>query len=156
MAKPPARGRSNPALRLAGIRQVHTYLGVFIAPSVIFFAFSGSLQLFSLHEAHGRYKPPALIAALGDVHTDQALKLKSGPADDDDDKAMAAKDAAAHEVPPKTKTVLLKWFFLAVAIGLIVSTGLGLWMAMLHGRRRVLIWLLLIAGIIAPLAILLA
>ena len=44
---------------------------MFIAPSVLFFAFTGSLQLFSLHEAHGSYQPPALIAALGTVHKDQ-------------------------------------------------------------------------------------
>jgi len=154
MAKHP-KGRGAPALRLAGARQVHAYLGVFIAPTVIFFAFSGALQLFSLHEAHGTYKPPAVIAALGDVHTDQALKLKPD-ADDDDDKAIAAKDEAEHAKPLPAKTLRLKWFFLGVAVSLILSTLLGLWMALLHNRRKVLTWLLLIAGVAAPLVILLS
>src|SRR5471032_677790 len=58
------------------VRQIHTYIGAFIAPSVLFFAFTGSLQLFSLHEAHGAYTPPPIVEALGRVHKDQVLKQK--------------------------------------------------------------------------------
>jgi hypothetical protein len=58
------------------IRRLHTYLGAFIAPSVLFFAATGSLQLFSLHEAHGDYQPPAFIEKLGMLHKDQVFAMK--------------------------------------------------------------------------------
>src|ERR1700733_10596500 len=77
-ARPSARAIS-PALMMT-VRQWHTYIGAFIAPSVLFFAFTGSLQLFSLHEAHGAYTSPAIVEALSRVHKDQVLKEKPEPA----------------------------------------------------------------------------
>ena len=43
------------------VRLTHLYLGVFIAPAILFFAFTGALQTFSLHETTrgSNYKPPA-------------------------------------------------------------------------------------------------
>jgi hypothetical protein len=41
---------SGNAIRLKLARQLHLYLGTLFAPSIIFFAFTGSLQLFGLHE----------------------------------------------------------------------------------------------------------
>jgi len=55
------------------LRQWHSYIGLFIAPSVIFFSLTGALQLFSLHEAHGTYQPPAILEKLASVHKDQVL-----------------------------------------------------------------------------------
>ena len=65
-----------PAQSMMAIRTLHFYLGMFIAPSVLFFSFSGALQLFSLHEAHGAYQPPALIEKLGELHKNQRFGLK--------------------------------------------------------------------------------
>src|SRR5215469_13873414 len=86
---------SHPGMRLAMLRQWHSYIGVFIAPSVLFFALTGALQLFSLHEARGDYRPPTLIEALGKVHKDQVLQAggKKKPAPE------AAKTAAAPADP---------------------------------------------------------
>ncbi len=42
-------------------RLVHLYLGVFITPALLFFAFTGALQTFSLHEttvAAATSRPP--------------------------------------------------------------------------------------------------
>src|SRR3984957_7098169 len=88
-ARPSARAIS-PALMMT-VRQWHTYIGAFIAPSVLFFAFTGSLQLFSLHEAHGAYTPPAIVEALGHVHKDQVLEVKPAPA-----KGAQAEDEHEH------------------------------------------------------------
>ncbi len=46
---------------LKQIRQLHLYLGTFFAPSIIFFALTGAIQLFGLHEGHPgeAYQPPA-------------------------------------------------------------------------------------------------
>jgi len=120
------------------VRQVHTYIGAFIAPSVLFFAFTGSLQLFSLHEAHGAYTPPAIIQALGRVHKDQVLKESPEPASEGAD----AHDDHDHHA--------------AAAIGLITSTLLGLWLAFTFGRRKAVVLALFVAGAALPVLLLLA
>ena len=53
---------------MAAIRRWHSYLGILIAPSVLFFALTGALQLFSLHESHGDYRAPAIIVQLASLH----------------------------------------------------------------------------------------
>ena len=157
-ARSGARRGGNTALRLAAIRRFHSYFGVFIAPSILFFALTGSLQLFTLHEAHGGYAPPALIEKLGNLHKDQVFAVKpKRPAPP----AKAAKSPAAapaenhRDAGPKTSTLALKWFFLLVAASLVVSTCLGLWMALAHGQRKGLLWLLLLAGAAVPVGLLL-
>jgi hypothetical protein len=49
------------------------YLGVFTAPALLFFAFTGALQTFSLHETTrgSSYKPPAWAVTLGQIHKKQ-------------------------------------------------------------------------------------
>ena len=81
-------------MRLALIRNIHGYVGLFIAPSVVFFAVTGALQLFSLHEAHGDYHPPAIIEKLGNLHKDQRFALKEHKA-----RPPAAAAAAAMGPP---------------------------------------------------------
>lgn len=140
------------------IRQWHTYIGAFIAPSVLFFAFTGALQLFSLHEAHGAYTPPPLIEQLGSIHKDQTLQHPKppGPPDTDDDHAAHAANHHGAESPPPWTVPALKWLFLAVAAGLIASTLLGLWLALTTSRRRGLVIALLVAGAVLPLLLVLA
>lgn len=54
-------------------RLTHLYLGIFTAPALIFFAFTGALQTFSLHETTrgSSYKPPSWIVTLGQIHKKQ-------------------------------------------------------------------------------------
>jgi hypothetical protein len=136
------------------IRRLHGYLGLFIAPSVIFFAFTGALQIFNLHEAHEGYQPPALIRALGSLHKDQVLSEPehhhgppSGPVTDGDH--VVAPD---HDGDHRTRlpTLALKWFFEAVALGLGASTALGLWIGLRVTRTPRLSWGLLAAGALLP------
>jgi hypothetical protein len=138
------------------VRQLHAYVGAFIAPSVIFFAFTGSLQLFSLHESHGAYAPPPVVEMLGRIHKDQVTHGKPGAA------AAAhhhdADHGADHHDHPAAlpwSVMALKWLFLSVAVGLIGSTLLGLWMSLTLGRHKGLILGLLVAGAALP-ALLLA
>jgi hypothetical protein len=146
------------------IRQLHAYLSAFVAPTILFFAVTGSFQLFSLHQAHGNYRPPALLEKLGRVHTDQQFALKPkhnpGPAPktpvaktEGDWVAPAAKPAADADDAPSPREMALKWLFLVAAITLVVSTVLGLWMAVIQNRRKGILLLLLLAGMAAPLAI---
>jgi hypothetical protein len=152
-----ARRSGAPALRLAAVRRLHSYFGVFIAPSVLFFALTGSLQIFTLHEAHGAYRPPALIEKLGRLHKDQVFAVKPRrPTPAKAPKPASASGADRHDADPKTATLALKWFFLFVAVSLAASTGLGLWMALAYGANRGLLWLLLLAGAVAPIVLMLS
>jgi len=161
------QGSSNSATRLKLARQWHLYLGTLFAPSIIFFAFTGSLQLFSLHESHpgDSYQAPAWIQKLASIHKDQILEKKHKP----------APAAAQQEAPPMTDapskpakpeaarpkdesgtnkfTLALKWFFLAMAVGLISSTLLGIYMAFKFNRSRTLMWGMLLLGTAIPLAL---
>jgi hypothetical protein len=59
-------------------RLTHLYLGVFITPALLFFAFTGALQTFGLHETnrdHPNYKPAHWIAVLSQLHKKQTTTL---------------------------------------------------------------------------------
>jgi hypothetical protein len=136
------------------IRRWHSYFGFFMAPIVLFFALTGAAQLFSLHEAHGNYQPPALLEKLSSVHKDQVFAPghhHGPPAEgtaalattgDDDDKTSPS-------------TLALKAFFLLVALCLVLSTALGLWMGLTQTRQKRLGWVLVVAGALIPLGLLL-
>jgi hypothetical protein len=63
--------KSHAVLKL--LRQVHLYIGVFTTPALLFFAITGALQTFSLHEQSrgSSYKPPAILVELGQLHKKQ-------------------------------------------------------------------------------------
>ena len=145
----------------AFLRRWHGYVGAFIAPSILFFTLTGALQLFNLHEAHGAYHPAPVIEKLSRVHMDQVFAPgehhappphtmvpgvagdpanAAAPHDDDDQPAMA--------------TLLLKWFFLVTALGLALSTILGLWIALTRPQGRGVAIGLMVAGAAVPLMLL--
>src|SRR5258706_13886208 len=70
-------------MNLVTLRLAHYYAGVFFAPTIIFFAFTGVLQVFKLHEAY-RQTPGAQgdwIAWMSQVHREAALiPPKAAPA----------------------------------------------------------------------------
>jgi hypothetical protein len=141
------------------IRLIHLYLGVFIAPALLFFAFTGALQTFSLHETTrgSSYKPPAWAVTLGQIHKKQTpiVPVKKTPPPD-----KAASDQPSKPEPhptdasaPKHNPLPLKIFFLLVSIGLFVSTLSGIYMSYKYIRNRRLITALLLAGIILPIVL---
>jgi hypothetical protein len=152
------------------LRLIHLYIGVFVAPALLFFAFTGALQTFSLHETTrgSNYKPPAWAVTLGQIHKKQTPIVpvrKLPPPDKQADKAnpekaepSASSQPAPVEAPkstgeaaPKSHNPLpLKYFFLLVSIGLFVSTLSGLYMSYKYIRNRPLITMILLAGIIVP------
>lgn len=142
------------------VRQWHAYIGLFIAPSVLFFAITGCIQLFNLHEAHGSYRPAALVEMLSAVHKDQVFEQprERTPPGEDPDSAVHGGIAGEHvsddtdEIKPTT--LALKWFFLIVALGLTVSTFIGVWMGLTQVRRQAIGWSLLAAGAFIPICLL--
>ncbi|PZR31393.1 hypothetical protein [Caulobacter segnis] len=161
MARAP-KPRSNPALRFAAVRRIHTYLGLLIAPSVLLFALTGALQIYKLHEAHEAYVPPPVIEKLGMVHKVQVYRAhgkRPGPPAAEGARPAAPTAAKPPEAkPPEAKTpakpklavTLLKAFFLLVSIALAAATVLGAWMALAYGREKTLSWILLGAGTVIP------
>jgi hypothetical protein len=155
-------------------RLVHLYLGVFIAPALLFFAFTGALQTFSLHETTrgSSYKPPAWAVTLGQIHKKQTPIVPvrrqpspDRPADKSPDKstdrsqpatappqsAQSPSQKPAEAPAPKPHNALpLKIFFLLVAIGLFISTISGIYMSYKYIRNRALITVILVAGFVIP------
>jgi uncharacterized iron-regulated membrane protein len=133
------------------LRTLHTYLGMLIAPTVLFLAFTGLLQIYSLHEAHGDYTPPPLIEKLSSVHKDQVFKLGHHAAPKPTPEVKP--DAAAKPETtkgPKPAVLMLKAFFAAVAITLATSTLIGVWMALRQPLRRRVCVILLAVGTLVP------
>jgi hypothetical protein len=142
---------------------LHLYLGTFFAPSIIFFALTGALQLFGLHESRpgNPYQPPKWLVKLGSLHKNQTLADKRpSPRDlagaqkrpqSDEMRGPAPAERRRDGKRPESKfTPALKWFFLATSIGLVFTTLLGVYMAFKFNRSRVLIWSLLGAGTAVP------
>jgi len=160
--------QSNAFLRLA--RLLHLYLGAFTAPALLFFAFTGALQSFSLHETtQGSYKPPAWIATLAQLHKKQTTEVPvrrprpdsapsgaRGNGDHDHHDAGQAQQANAANTPaPKPKSHLpMKIFFLVVSVGLFFSTLTGIYMSYRYNNNWVVITGLLVAGVVLPLLLL--
>ena len=143
---------------MSSIRVWHAYIGVLIAPSVLFFALTGCFQLFGLHEAEGSYQPPAIIEKLGKLHKDQVFALgkhheEAPKPDAADSRAAPEHNEDAQEPPTPITVTLLKVFFLIVGIGLITSTLFGLWMGLTQLRYKRLSRVLLAVGIVLPLVL---
>jgi hypothetical protein len=153
---------------LKQIRQLHLYLGVFFAPSIIFFALTGTLQLFGLHEGHPgeAYQPPAWVQKLGSIHKNQTVSERRGPPPGfaGDLKRPPESDEARRSPQPEggrrneergtnNLTLALKLFFLSTAVGLVFSTLLGIYMAFKYNPSRALVWGLLSLGTAIPVAL---
>ena len=155
------------------VRQIHLYVGVFIAPALLFFAFTGGLQVFSLHETSrgSDYKPQAWLVTLAQVHKKQTMIVPAHkphplegegqkPAGDNSVAAPAAGGASApvQAAPdatrmPERNPLPLKIFFAFVALGLFVSTLIGIYMAYRYSRKPALLSLLLLAGVVLPVVL---
>ena len=85
-------------------RLIHLYLGAFITPAILFFALTGILQTFSLHDAakNGSYKPAYWIVALAQLHKKQTIQVpdRKPPAPD----ATTAEGSASLSSAPTMLT----------------------------------------------------
>ena len=147
--------RANPALRLALIRRLHVYVSVFVAPTLIFFALTGALQTFRIPD---RTDAPIVVQKLARVHRDDVFALK--PARPKTPAGAKAEGAASAEAKPAEKPkadlakLALQWFFTLTSVAIAATAALGLWMALAHNREKAVLWVVMLAGIAAPLAIL--
>lgn len=145
------------AARLRFIRQLHFWVAVFVAPSLMLFALTGMLQLFKLHEAEGGYRPLPVIEKLGQVHIHQTYALR--PVRARPPQAAAPLAAAPARPEPEEQgaplgETLVRWTFLVMSVGMAVSAVLGVWMALSNSRQRRLTLILLAAGTVLPVVVL--
>jgi hypothetical protein len=103
------------------------------APMLIFFAVTGSWQLFNWHKSKKdrTYTAPPTLAALSFVH----------------------KDAHVPGTPGRQPTPL-RYFMLAAAAGLVATTGIGVVMAYRFSQQPMVATVCLLAGIALPAVLL--
>jgi uncharacterized iron-regulated membrane protein len=152
------------ASTLQTFRQIHLCLGLFTAPAILFFALSGILQTFSLHDVSkdGTYKPATWIVRLAQIHKKQTAELpvpKSLAAVSAQTgarvKVKQQKPLGQAETPVREvhNTLPLKIFFLIVGLALCMSTMTGVYMSWKYRRSKVLQVALLLAGIVVPVVL---
>jgi hypothetical protein len=153
---------------LKSIRNFHLYSGLFFTPAIVFFAVSGALQTFDLHETkEGGYTAPEWISTIAEVHKNQRLyKAKPDKPQPAEVKEIAPENQQVENQqkqssPPvkrqkkRPKSLLLQIFVLLMAIGLVASALTGIYMAFKFKRSTKLIAFALIAGTLLPLVFLL-
>jgi hypothetical protein len=143
--------RARPAQAI--LRDLHVYISVFVAPSLLFFALTGALQTFRIPD---QKTAPVVIQKLARLHKDDVFAVKPPrPKRPEGAKPAAAKPTAKPEGEPAARpaTEAMKWFFAIVSICIAMTTLFGLWMAIAYSRRRLIVWLLLLAGAAAPVLI---
>jgi hypothetical protein len=109
------------------LRSIHLYLGCLFAPMLLFFSISGIWQTYDFNYEHSR-----LLALMSTIHTSRNLKMGG------------------------LTSPLLRDFVLAMSASFLTTVILGVVMALKFGRSRKAALGCLIAGVLIPLAAVLA
>jgi hypothetical protein len=123
----------------------------------LFFAFSGALQTFSLHEAKkgSDYKPASWIAVLGELHKHQTTQLPGRKSQSGSSLAATAAEPvgslAKASALPVRHPLPLKIFFVIASLGFFSSVLTGVYMSYKHHRNKVLVTGFLVAGLVIPI-----
>lgn len=148
------------------LRRYHYYLGVFFAPMIILFAFSGALQTFRLQEEEGwGSQPPAWIEWMATIHMDSKLAkakateakapetAQAAPGNPD---VVKAATPATPEPPkrPKANKLPMQIFTVVMSVALLLSTCLGITIAFNTRATRRGSLVMLALGALVPLAVL--
>jgi hypothetical protein len=138
------------ATTLRSLRQWHHLIGVFLAPAILFFAFSGLIQVLGWQDL--RNPPPAAwVSTIAGIHKHQMLP-KPRPAE------PARKPAAARPAEDDDHDhgglSPLKIFALLVAIGLFTTTLIGLTIALGTRAMRGKALIALGLGVAVPIILL--
>jgi CDP-diglyceride synthetase len=118
------------------LRQVHLYLGCLFAPMIIYFALSGAWQVYRFNNVP-KTEPASGLRSffheLSKPHTDSTLPGKD---------------------PKGSRSGAFNIIALLMALGLIVTTSLGLTLAFRFGKNQNLVWLAVTVGVALPLLLL--
>jgi ABC-type nitrate/sulfonate/bicarbonate transport system permease component len=115
------------------LRQCHLYLGCLFAPILIFFAVTGAWQVFDWHQSQkdGSYVAPRTLRVLSSIHKD------------------------AH-IPPtrRSSPAPVRYFMFAAALGLVLTTVIGVIMAYRFSRQPLVATICLAIGALLPAVLL--
>lgn len=144
---------------LRRVRQFHLWCGMFFAPAILFFAFSGALQTFDFHETENGIAPPKWIATIAAIHKKQDFPKPRKPrppaAATGASESKAAPTAAVPAKASAHSPWPLKIFVGFMSIGLMISTALGITIALTIRLTRRMSQIMLAAGTILPILMLL-
>lgn len=137
------------------VRQYHFYAGVFFAPLIILFAFSGALQTFRLQEEKGwGSQPPAWIEYIASIHKDSKLPRAKAPEAAKEAPGKVEAAAKPRPKPPQVNKLPMQVFMVAMSIGLMLSAFLGIAIALNNKMTRRLSVMMLVAGTVLPIILL--
>lgn len=142
------------AQTLRSLRQFHHYVGVFFAPIIVLFALSGAFQTFRWQQESGYGgPPPRWIVWMASVHIDQARPKPEPPKEVAAAKPAGEQAQPAQKAPKKKRlpTLALKAFVAFAAVGLILSSVLGIIIALNNRATRRISLLMLGAGTLLPI-----
>jgi hypothetical protein len=114
------------------IRRLHTYLGVFFAPLLLFYVATGWYQTVTIQRHKSSGQPGDWVSNLSQVHVDQIYPTERG---------------GQNGYSP----ALYRALVVVMSISLILTIGLGIFLAFRSNRRRLPIWLSLAFGILLPI-----
>ena len=115
------------------LRRLHTYLGCFFAPLLIFFVATGWYQTWNPDRKKGVGEGGGWIGKMMTIHVDQILE--------------SAK-ATAYDPRPFQYLVIL------MSLALIATTLIGIFLAFRFSRQKWPIWISLALGVLAPVVVL--
>lgn len=115
------------------VRQLHLFLSVLFAPLLVFFIATGWYQTVTTQRNKTLGEQDTWLTKLSSVHVDQIYP---------------------SETTMEYTTTLFKILVVAMSICLLVTIGLGIYLAFRSSRRKWAVWLSLALGILLPVVFL--
>ena len=115
---------------MKSLRRLHTYLGCFFAPLLLFFVLSGWYQTITPNRQKGHGELGDWKARLASVHVDSIYPTES---------------ASAYS------PTLFRALVIVMAVALVVTLALGVVMAVRFTPKKGPVWMSLAFGIVVPL-----
>lgn len=111
------------------VRQIHLFLSVFFAPLLVFFILTGWFQTVSTQRNKTLGEQDTWLTKMTSVHVDQIYP---------------------SETAQEYSTTLFKVLVVAMAICLLATIALGIYLAFRSSRRKWAVWLCLAVGVLLP------
>lgn len=132
------------------LRRVHTWIGMFFAPGVLFFSATGLIQTIGLQDGRN---PPAWISWSAGIHKHQQAPRPRPPRPEP--ASGTRPDGPPREEEHEQAFVWLKPYVLLLAAVLFVTTAMGIAIAFANRNTRRTNAVLLGAGVVVPLVLML-
>jgi hypothetical protein len=113
------------------VRKLHRYLSIFFAPLLVFYVATGWYQTLSVQRNKSLGEQETWVSKLTSVHVDQIYPKRNATGE--------------------YSTALYKGLVVAMSICLLVTIGLGVYLAFRTTPKRWTIWLSLAGGFLLPI-----